>query len=176
MGLGWGAAALSGSIWLVVPFVVAGAIGNGAAVICNQLFVQRGAPDRYRGRALATIMSTNYAVLGLAMAAAGVLTDRFGPRDVWLGAAMIYVFVAVVAFVLTRWLPVTEHEDEVIGAYGEAAASALAPAVAFPPDPNGPEPEPEPAGSAASGLERIATLLEEIERRRELEAARRTTS
>jgi MFS family permease len=176
MALGWGAAALSGSIWLVVPFVVAGAIGNGAAVICNQLFVQRGAPDRYRGRALATIMSTNYAVLGLAMAAAGVLTDRFGPRDVWLGAAMIYVFVAVVAFVLTRWLPVTEHEDEVIGAYGEAAASALAPAVAFPPDPNGPEPEPEPAGSAASGLERIATLLEEIERRRELEAARRTTS
>ena len=42
----------------------AGAAGNGAAIICNQILVQRGAPDRFRGRALATIMSTNYGVLG----------------------------------------------------------------------------------------------------------------
>jgi MFS family permease len=171
MGLGWGAAALSGSIWIVVPFVVAGAIGNGAAVICNQLLVQRGAPDRYRGRALATIMSTNYAVLGLAMAAAGVLTDTFGAKEVWLGAALIYLLGAVVAFALTRWLPVVSgDEDDVITAHAEAAASALAPSAAVSPDPVPPEPERD--GSAASGLERIATLLEEIEHRRELEARR----
>ena len=83
MALGWGGAALSPTIWIAVPLVVVGAAGNGAAIISNQLLVQRGAPDRYRGRALATIMSTNYAILGLAMAAAGVLTDAFGPRWVW---------------------------------------------------------------------------------------------
>ena len=178
MGLGWGAAALSGSIWVAVPFVVAGAIGNGAAVICNQLLVQRGAPDRYRGRALATIMSTNYAVLGLAMVAAGVLIEVVGARAVWLGAAAIYLVGAVVALVLTRWLPVVSgEEDQVIDAHAEAAAAALAPVAAFSPEPvrTAPEPNgPEPLldGSARSGLERIATLLEEIERRRELEARR----
>src|SRR5262249_56080710 len=78
MGVGWGAAALSGSIWLAVVFVVGGAAGNGAAVVCNRLLVQRGAPDQYRGRALATIMSLNYPVLGLAMAAPGVLPALTG--------------------------------------------------------------------------------------------------
>ena len=71
MGVGWGAAALSGSIWLAVAFVIGGAAGNGSVVVCNRLLVQRGAPDQYRGRALATIMSSNYAVVGLAMGAAG---------------------------------------------------------------------------------------------------------
>ena len=105
MGVGWGAAALSGSIWLAVAFVVGGAAGNGSVIVCNRLLVQRGAPDQYRGRALATIMSSNYAVLGLAMAAAGVLTDQFGARAVWVGAGVVYLFAAVVALVLTRWLP-----------------------------------------------------------------------
>ena len=58
-----------------LPLVIVGAAGNGAAIISNQLLVQRGAPDRYRGRALATIMSTNYAVLGLAMAAAAASSN-----------------------------------------------------------------------------------------------------
>jgi MFS family permease len=82
MGVGWGAAALSPTIWLAILFVVGGAAGNGAAVVCNRILVQRGAPDQYRGRALATIMSTNYAVLGVTMAAAGVLTEIYGPRTV----------------------------------------------------------------------------------------------
>jgi len=181
MGLGWGAAALTHSIWIAVPFVVGGAIGNGAAVICNILLVQRGAPDRFRGRAFATIMNTNYAVLGLAMAAAGVLTDVFGPREVWLGGALLYLVGALTALVLTRWLPViTGDQDDVIEAYKNAAVTALdngdAPSdPGLVPDPGVlPEPEPVLDGSARNGLERIATLLEEIEERREVEA-RRTT-
>ena len=106
MGVGWGAAALSGSIWLAVAFVVGGAAGNGSVIVCNRLLVQRGAPDQYRGRALATIMSSNYAVLGLAMAAAGVLTDVVGARAVWIGAGAMYLVAAAVAVVMTRWLPV----------------------------------------------------------------------
>jgi MFS family permease len=168
MGVGWGGAALSHSIWLAVPFVIGGAAGNGAAIICNQLLVQRGAPDRYRGRALATIMSTNYGVLGLAMAAAGVLTDSYGARDVWLVAGCIYVGAAGVSLLVTRWLPaVAADEDQAIEAYAEAAATALD----EPTDPGLP-PAQARDGSAKGGLERIASLLEEIEQRREIEARR----
>src|SRR5262249_33740334 len=127
MGVGWGAAALSGSIWLAVAFVVGGAAGNGAVVVCNRLLVQRGAPDQYRGRALATIMSTNYAVIGLAMAAAGLLTDMFGARAVWVGGSAFYLLAAAVALVMTRWLPVEQDAEwEAVEASSESAAAALA--------------------------------------------------
>ena len=211
MGLGWGGAALSTSIYMVVPFVVAGTIGNGGAIVANQLFVQRGATDRYRGRALATIMSTNYAILGLAMAVAGVLTDALGARAVWLLAAGVFLVASVVAAGFTRWLG-GARDEHVLEAHAEAAAAALAtngafeepvagreperlpdqepapvpepapvhrpepePAYRLEPEPvEEPAPVPEPArdGAPRSGLERIATLLEEIERRRELEARR----
>jgi MFS transporter, DHA3 family, macrolide efflux protein len=166
MGVGWGAAALSGSIWLAVPFVVGGAAGNGAAVVCNRLLVQRGAPDQYRGRALATIMSSNYAVLGLAMAGAGVLTDVVGARAVWIGAGVVYLFAAAVALVVTKWLPVVAEEEQLaIEASAESAVAALA-------NGNGAYDMPEKDGTPVSGLERIATLLEEIEARRAREAER----
>ena len=171
MGVGWGAAGLSGSIWLAVPFVIGGAAGNGAAVVCNRLFVQRGAPDRYRGRALATLMSSTYAVMGLGMAAAGILTDAVGARAVWIGAGCLFLLAAFVALVMTRWLPVVSaDEQEAIASSAESAVAALS---------NGHDPEPhedlDANGKRAGGLERIATLLEEIEARRERES-RRTPS
>jgi MFS family permease len=195
MAAGWGGAAFMDSIWLVVPLVVLGAAGNGAAIIGNQIFVQRGAPDRYRGRALATIMSSNYAVLGIAMAGAGVLTDAFDARVVWLTAGAIYLFGAFVALVVTRWLPVSATDrDGTLDELGAAAASALEGGAAGPvPGPAepayAPEPDyvPEPAytpapvaaaavaasdASSRGSLERIAVLLEEIEERREVEARR----
>ena len=166
MGVGWGAAALSGSIWLAVVFVVGGAAGNGAAIVCNRLLVQRGAPDQYRGRALATIMSSNYAVLGLAMAAAGVLTDVVGARAVWVGAGVVYLVAAAVALVATRWLPVAAAEEqEAIEASAESAVAALA-------NGNGVHEDQDKGRARAGGLERIATLLEEIEARRDAEARR----
>ena len=165
MGVGWGGAALSGSIWVAVPFVIGGAAGNGAAIICNRLLVQRGAPDQYRGRALATIMSTNYAVLGLSMAAAGVLADVFGARSVWIAAGVIYLFGSLVALVMTRWLPVRASDElDAIEASSESAVAALGNG-----DLGSVEPEPSANGIESGGLERIATLLEEIEARRERE-------
>jgi MFS family permease len=180
MGAGWGLAAFATSVWVAVPFVVAGAAGNGAAIVCNQLLVQRGAPDRFRGRALATIMSSNYAVLGLAMAGAGFLTSAFGARWVWAMAGIVYVFAAGVALVLTRWLPVPAVEqDRAVEAAGREAASVLDASVNGRPEPE-PEPEPVtaptleavPEGEPTNGLERLATLLEQIEERRELESRR----
>jgi MFS family permease len=167
MGVGWGAAALSPTIWLAVLFVVGGAAGNGAAVVCNRLLVQRGAPDQYRGRALATIMSSNYAVLGLSMAAAGVLTEIYGPRAVWLAGGMVFLVAALIALVLTRWLPITaEAEHDAMAASAESAVAAL--------NGHAPQPVPDPGvnGAGAPPLERIATLLEEIEERRAAEATR----
>jgi MFS family permease len=183
MGIGWGGAAFSPTIYVAVPLIVLGAAGNGAAIISNQLLVQRGAPDRYRGRALATIMSTNYAVLGLAMAGAGPLTNTFGARWVWGVAGGIYVLAAVLALVVTRWLPVShEDEAEILDAYAEEAAGGL---VAVPggayasavidPDSIDTDLEPSRDGSARGGLDRIASLLEEIERRHEVEARRSPT-
>jgi MFS family permease len=175
MAVGIGAAALSSSIWLAVPFLVGSAAGNGAAIICNQLLVQRGAPDRYRGRALAFIMSANYGVLGLSMAGAGILTDLLGARRVLLGAALVDLVAVIVSLVMTRWLPATRaEEEEVLGSQAVAAASLLVPAL---------EGGAVAAtrlkgrrdGTAKGGLERIAVLLEEIEARRELEARRART-
>ncbi len=172
MGVGWGAAALSGSIWLAIAFVVGGAAGNGSVIVCNRLLVQRGAPDQYRGRALATIMSSNYAVLGLAMAAAGVLTDAFGARAVWIAAGAIYLFAGFVALVLTRWLPVAvEDEQYAFEASAESAVAALANGNGNGHAREAPEIEPQ-GGEPVGGLERIALLLEEIEARREAEARR----
>ena len=201
MGAGWGLAAFATSIWIAVPFIIAGAAGNGAAIVCNQLLVQRGAPDRYRGRALATIMSSNYAVLGLAMGGAGVLTSVFGARWVWLMAGGVYVVAAAVALFMTRWLPVDVDEQEraVEAAAAEAASVLDIGANGKEPEP-APEPGPEPVlvpeaaplpepgpipapaapvgletvadGASTNGLERIATLLEQIEERRQLEERR----
>jgi MFS family permease len=179
MAVGWGGAGLSPSIWVAVPFIVGGAAGNGAVIVCNLLLIQRGAPDRYRGRAVATIMNTSYAVLGLAMAGAGFLIDAYGARWVWVVAGFSYFIVAGIAFFMTRWLPVTsEEESAVLEEAAEAAASSIGgsrPQERQRKEP-GPEPipirEPAPERAATAGLERIADLLEQIERRRDLESRR----
>jgi MFS family permease len=100
--VGIGCAAIAPSVWVAAAFVVVLGFGNGAAVVCNALLVQRGAPDHLRGRAFTVIMSSNYALLGLGMAIAGPLTDLVGPRWLWGGAAVVAAVAAVLGFTLTR--------------------------------------------------------------------------
>ncbi len=100
--IGIGCAAVSEHILLAAAFVALVGFGNGAAVVCNALFVQRGAPDELRGRAFTVLMSSNYAVLGLGMAAAGPLTNEIGPRWVWGLAAVLAAVAAVLGFLLAR--------------------------------------------------------------------------
>jgi len=100
MALGYSIAAVAPTIAVAVPAVILASLGNGAAVVCNALLVQRGAPDELRGRAFTVIMSTNYALLGLGMIAAGALTDAFGARFVWGAAAVAYLAAALAAFML----------------------------------------------------------------------------
>jgi MFS transporter, DHA3 family, macrolide efflux protein len=104
MGIGAIAASTAPSIWVAAPLAALATSGNGAAIICNQLLVQRGAPDVMRGRAIAVLMSSTYLVLALAYAVAGPLTDAYGGRVLWAIAGGVYLCGAGTAFLRTRAL------------------------------------------------------------------------
>jgi MFS family permease len=102
MAIGIGAAAASPNVWVAAVCVVVSGVGNGVAVVCNALFVQRGAPDEMRGRVFTVLMSTNYAVLGLGMIVAGPLTNEFGARWVWGVSACLAGLAGVVGYAMAR--------------------------------------------------------------------------
>lgn len=102
MSFGTAAAAGSPDVWVAIWCMVLLGAGNGAAIVYNALLVQRGAPDRLRGRAFTLIISSNYAILGLAMIGAGPLTDAIGARWVWAMAAGVSGVAALCAFALAR--------------------------------------------------------------------------
>jgi dTMP kinase len=102
MALGIGAAAVAPNVWVAALVVIAAGAGNGVAVIANALLVQRGAPDRLRGRAFTVVMSTGYAVLGVGMIVAGPLTNAIGARGVWGISAGLTAVGALLGFVLVR--------------------------------------------------------------------------
>lgn len=110
MAFGYGAASLAPSIWLAAPLAAVATFGNGFALICNQLLVQRGAPDAMRGRAMAVLFSTFYTTLGIGMAAAGLLTDTVGGRAMWAIAAGVYLCGSGVAFTMARRLRTETQE------------------------------------------------------------------
>jgi MFS family permease len=102
MAVGIAAGAAAPNILLAALAVVLAGIGNGAAVVCNAVLVQRGAPDRMRGRAFTVVMSIGFAVLGAGMIIAGFLTDALGARAVWAIAAVLLGIATVVGFLLVR--------------------------------------------------------------------------
>jgi MFS family permease len=100
--VGVAAAAVAPNVWASLPCFVLAGIGNGIAVVCNSLLVQRGAPDAIRGRVFTVIMSVNYAVYGLGFVIAGPLTDSVGPRWVFGGVGIVLAFASLVAYALAR--------------------------------------------------------------------------
>lgn len=102
MAVGIGLAAAAPNVWVAAACVVISGAGNGAAVVCNALLVQRGAPDNLRGRAFAVLMSSNVAMLTIGMIAAGHLTDVYGPRWVWGVAAATAALAGAIGFFLAR--------------------------------------------------------------------------
>ena len=102
MAVGIAGAAASPNVWVAAVCVVVSGAGNGATIVCNALLVQRGAPDRLRGRAFTVLMSSSVTVLALGMVLAGRLTDSFGPRWIWAVAALLSAVASVVGFVLAR--------------------------------------------------------------------------
>jgi MFS family permease len=100
--IGIGAAGVMPNVWAALPCFVLSGIGNGTAVVCNSLLVQRGASDDIRGRVFTVIMSVNYAVYGAGVLLAGPLTDSVGPRWVYGGVGGLLVFAGLIAYVLGR--------------------------------------------------------------------------
>jgi MFS family permease len=109
-----GVAAIAPSIWIAAGAMVCSGIGNGVATVANITLVQRGAPDRLRGRAFTLIIGTNFAVVGLSMFAAGPLTDAVGARWVWGGCSAVLLLAAAIAAALARGLRLDEHVHEVV--------------------------------------------------------------
>ena len=84
----------------------------------NIVLVQRGAPDRLRGRAFTVLMSVDYAALGVGLVVAGPLTDAVGARWVYVGSAACIGVAAVTASALLRG---AELDQEAGAAVAEAA-------------------------------------------------------
>lgn len=100
LAIGIGAAAASPDVWVAAVCCAVAGMGNGSAIVCNALLVQRGAPDELRGRAFTLIISVNYVFLGTGMALAGVTNDTLGPRWSWAIAAGILALAAAAAWSL----------------------------------------------------------------------------
>jgi MFS family permease len=116
LAFGYGCAAISPDVWIASIALVLSGAGNGVALVCNVLLVQRGVPDQLRGRAFTLLMSSNFAVLGIGMLLAGPLTDVVGPRWVWAAAAAIMAAAAVVGFLLARRASADRAEEAANGA------------------------------------------------------------
>jgi hypothetical protein len=113
-GVGYGIAAVAPNVWLAVPAVMLAGAGNGAAALYNVLLIQRGVPDAFRGRAFTIAMSVTYAILGPAMAGAGIVTNALGGRWIWGIGAAFSVLSGLVAIALAPRLresrPLSEPE------------------------------------------------------------------
>jgi MFS family permease len=113
MALGVAGAAASPNVWVAAACVVISGAGNGATIVCNALLVQRGAPDRLRGRAFTVLMSSNVTFLALGMVVAGRLTDMVGPRWIWGAAAILSTGAAIVGYTLARGVPAQAASEAV---------------------------------------------------------------
>ena len=102
MAAGFGAAAVSPDIWVASACAAVGGVGDGAAIVCNAVLIQRGAADEIRGRALTFVMSATYLAVGIANGLGGALLHTVSPRWIWGGAAIAYAAAAAVGYALVR--------------------------------------------------------------------------
>jgi MFS family permease len=102
IALGIAGAAASPNVWVASACAVVSGCGNGAAIVCNSLLVQRGAPDALRGRAFAVLMSSNFALVTAGMVVAGWLTDTIGARWMLAAAGAFAGAAGIIGFGLAR--------------------------------------------------------------------------
>lgn len=124
MALGLVSAALSPDVWVAAACCVVVGVGNGAAVLCNALLVQRGTFDAMRGRALTFVMSATYLAVAVGELGAGSFVHAGVARDVprWLwGIAAVSLLIAAAA----GWSIARKLGGET-AAEGEHAPAAIA--------------------------------------------------
>jgi len=96
------AAGIAPTIWFAAAAMVLAGFGNGLAFPLTVVIVQRSTTDELRGRVLTVIISAHNAILGIAMVAAGALTEGIGPRWTYVIAAGSLAAGSVTAFALLR--------------------------------------------------------------------------
>ena len=96
MAIGYVGAASSPNVWVAALCCLVAGTGNGAAIACNALLVQRGTFDLMRGRALTFVMSITYVLVGVGSGVGGLSLSQAGPRWVW-GACGLTLSVAALA-------------------------------------------------------------------------------
>jgi MFS family permease len=99
MAAGSLATAASPDVWVAAVGCLVLGVGDGAAVACNALLVQRGTFDLLRGRALTFVMSVTYVLVGIGQVFSGLFLHReAAQRAPWIwGASGGILFVAAVA-------------------------------------------------------------------------------
>ena len=101
MAAGFGVGAASVDIWMAAVCCAVAGVGNGVAVVCNALLVQRTRDD-VRGRALTLVMSATWAGMAVAIVATGALMSPQDARWVWAIGAGFLVLAALVGYSLAR--------------------------------------------------------------------------
>ncbi|HEU5244761.1 MAG TPA: MFS transporter [Gaiellaceae bacterium] len=104
MAMGYVGAAASPNIWVASGCVLVAGFGNGAAIACNALLVQRGTFDLMRGRALTFVMSITFVLVGIGNLAGGVLLAPTGPRWIWGACGLMLLGAALAGYLLARRL------------------------------------------------------------------------
>jgi MFS family permease len=102
MAAGYLGTAASPNVWVAAACCVVAGLGNGVAIACNALLVQRGTFDLLRGRALTFVMSATYGLLAIGLALGGVFLHNVGARWVWATAGCALVVAAVAGALLAR--------------------------------------------------------------------------
>ena len=102
MAIGFGVGAASVDIWMAAAACLIGGVGNGIAVVCNALLVQRGIVDELRGRALTFVMSATFGLTGIGTIVAGAFMPADGARWVWLAGGSLLAVAAAVGYTLAR--------------------------------------------------------------------------
>jgi MFS family permease len=106
MAAGYLSGAASPSVWVAAACSVLMGIGNGSAVTCNALLVQRGTFDVLRGRALTFVMSATYVLLGIGTLVGGLFlrppVAADAPRWLWAAAGAASVVAAFAGWLLAR--------------------------------------------------------------------------
>ena len=124
MAMGYVGAALSPNVWVAALCVLFSGAGNGAAIACNALLVQRGTFDLMRGRALTFVMSITFVLVGVGSGIGGLLLDRMSPRWIWAACGIGLLVAALAGRLLARNLgSETPAEAEVQPASATMAAA-----------------------------------------------------
>ena len=124
MAMGYVGAAASPNVWVAAICVLFAGVGNGAAIACNALLVQRGTFDLVRGRALTFVMSITYVLVGAGNGIGGLLLDPAGPRWIWGACGATLVVAAVAGRLMARKLGTETPAEAEVRAESPRVATA----------------------------------------------------